>query len=1015
MHSLGTTASRLETRLARIADRCAVVVFGVGVLVVVGWIFGVVALQRVLPGQASMKFNTALGFVLAGTALWLRSQRELRIGLSLLVAVLGALSLGESLTERNFGIDQLVVRDLATVASTSPPGRMSQATAFCFVLSGMALGLIGVGRAAAKRVAEALALSIGVVGSFALMGYLLGAQGLYRVPGFFSVALHTAAAFVVLAAGLLCATRDGALALLLRSWSNYRVLWLGFGVPTFLLAVIGFVSAARLQSIEENLDILVGIARSRDAAAPEIKASGRDEELQPVAVAAVEARVAIAQREAQNSRSLPLILLAFGVILALVTGSAVVWTVANRETVLLESEERHTLVENAVNDGLWDWNLLTHEDYLSPRWKEILGYANDELPNVESSFFDLIHPDDKATVNEALRQHLEEHQPYSVEFRLRSKDGGYCGVLARGKAVFDASGRPIRMLGSITDITERQRAAAALRESEERFRIMFEQAAIGVAQVDSLTGRLLRVNSKYCEMMGYAPDELLQFDFMRLTLPDDLGPNLAAIEQLRSGALREFTLEKRLIRKDGTPFWVNLSVSAMWPPGSPPSQHIAVIDDIQERKLAEAERRSLHETLERSVAERTKQLRDTLDELTRAKDAAEAGSRAKSAFLANMSHEIRTPLNAVIGFTELVLGTPLRADQRDYLALVQSSGESLLNVINDVLDFSKIEADRLDLELIPFDHTELLDNAMKSFNLRCLQKNLKCSCRIDHDVPVVLTGDAGRLRQVLTNLVGNAIKFTEHGEVAVVVTIESSMDHTVALRYSVRDTGIGISTDKVERVFQPFEQADLSTSRRFGGTGLGLAISSRLVEMMGGRIWVESQEGHGSTFHFTAQFGVPHEPSSATRPNEESTISEPGQDGTVAKSNLPAMRPLKILLAEDSLMNQKLTISLMTKYGHHLNIANNGCEAFAMWQQADYDLILMDVQMPEMDGLEATRLIRAREQQSGRHIPIIAVTAHSLKGDRERCLESGMDDYAAKPIRIDELLAAIQRVLGVAS
>ena len=699
---------------------------------------------------------------------------------------------------------------------------------------------------------------------------------------------------------------------------------------------------------------------------------------------------------------------------------------------------------------------------------------------------------------------MESGEPVlGLEEKETWPDGRTTWVTTSKLPLRDEEGEIVGTFGVSRDITQQQEALNALQKSERQNRLIVDTALDAFVAMDA-TGVIVDWNPQAEATFGWGRHEALGEDLAKTIIPekyrDQHTEGLKRYLETGEQKVLQRRLELTAIHRNGTEFPVEMTISPIADDDS--TLFAAFIHDISKRKKSERE-------------------------LRESKESAESANRAKSDFLANMSHEIRTPMNAIIGMTELVLDMELTQSQRDYLSMVRGSAESLLTLINDILDFSKIEAGKLELDAVTFSLRECLGDTLKSLALRAHREELELACHIDPTVPDWLIGDPARLRQIVVNLVGNAIKFTEQGEVVVHTDVDEQSDGSVLLHFAVTDTGIGIPPEKIKTVFGAFEQADTSTTRRYGGTGLGLAICARLSRLMKGTVWAESELGKGSTFHFSVRLGLADSPpkpvekrivqgnrvlvvdDNATnrlildemlrnwgievtsvesvdealaalqtagetekpyqlvlsdvhmpdrdgfdlaqqmhddgsmaeavvmmltsgdrsgdiakcrdlgvaaylrKPVKQSELfdvlvkalavdgmdeSEPGGLSGDQKTDV-TLPPLRVLLAEDSVVNQKLALALLNKWGLTVSVAQNGVEALGLATTQDFDLVLMDVQMPEMDGLEATRQIRAHEADSSRHLPIIAMTAHAMTGDREECLAAGMDSYVSKPVR----------------
>ncbi len=533
------------------------------------------------------------------------------------------------------------------------------------------------------------------------------------------------------------------------------------------------------------------------------------------------------------------------------------------------------------------------------------------------------------------------------------------------------------LAASIEGIIARIKAEEALRESERRYHELADLLPQTIYELDA-QGNIVFANSSGLEIFGYTQADLMKgMHFLDAVVPEDRERMMENFRVSFGQSLRprQYAAEYRMLRKDGSTFPAVVYPAPIVREGKVVGQR-GIITDISERKQDEKV-------------------------LLLAKEAAEEAAKAKAEFLANMSHEIRTPMNAVIGLTDLLLSSNLDTEQREYVETIRSSGDALLAIINDILDFSKIESGRMGLENQAFDLRSFAEETLYLMASSATEKGLSLAYWIDESVPKVIISDSTRLRQILINLLSNAVKFTEKGDV--VLSIDAAMwkDGRFELHFSVKDMGIGIPSNRIDELFLSFSQVDMSTTRRYGGTGLGLAISKRLVEILGGKIWVESKLGKGSTFHFTIPVEVP---SSTVRMPDKKEVPKKPQSNIQCDAHVD----MRILLAEDNEVNKKVVSQMLKKLGYRADMASNGLEVLKALERQAYDLVLMDIQMPEMDGLETARQIRkcwpAAEQPR-----IIALTAYAMEGDRERCLESGMDGYMAKPVKMEDLRSALGR------
>jgi PAS domain S-box-containing protein len=643
------------------------------------------------------------------------------------------------------------------------------------------------------------------------------------------------------------------------------------------------------------------------------------------------------------------------------------------EEALLASEERYTLVARGANDGIWDWDLRTNIVYYSPRYMEILGHTPGETQQLLDEWTKRIHPDDAETAIRANKRCADgEIDNFSVEYRMRHKDGTYRWIHGRGASLKDERGVVIRMAGTHTDITRRKRDEEALRESQDQLAKIFRYTPVGIAITTRRDGRLIDINETGARMLGHAKSDIMGRLATEIGLwlrQEDRDGFLA--EMARGGSI--FGKELELRHKNGSSVIVLYSAVPNHAYGEP--CFLSVLVDITERKAME-------------------------QALRRSKEIAETANKAKSEFLSTMSHEIRTPMNTILGMVDVLSATTLTTDQAHAIKAIELAGGNLLALLNDILDLSQIEAGGMIMEEKPCDILELARQLVSMMRPDAARKNLELRLETHGALPPRLYCCPDRIRQILVNLLGNALKFTQHGEIVLEVGRQEDEGDSPRLRLAVRDTGIGIPADKQALIFDRFTQLNASANRQFGGVGLGLAICKKLTEMMGGRLRVESSQDHGSTFTLTLPL----------RPAPNQSAASPPQGAPRTSSPTEAT----VLLVEDSPTNAEVMRLMLEDTPFALTWAPSGQAALAALDDKPFDIILMDVEMPGMDGYQTTEALRRQEQELGRpRTPVVALTAHAFEEHRQRSFDAGCDDFQVKPIPKARLVATLETWLAL--
>ncbi|MCX6670020.1 MAG: PAS domain S-box protein [Methanothrix sp.] len=648
---------------------------------------------------------------------------------------------------------------------------------------------------------------------------------------------------------------------------------------------------------------------------------------------------------------------------------------------LKESKDFLDKIINSIGDPIFVKDRQHRLVLVNDAACKLFGRPREEI--VGQTAYDLFPTKEMAEISWEKDEEVFKTGKENVNEETNTYAPGMTRTVLVKKTLYQDKAKNKFLVGVTRDITDRKKAEEDLRDTTNFLADIIDFLPDATLVIDK-TGRVIAWNHAMEAMTGIKASDILGKGDYEYSEPF-YGERRPILINLVLQPQKEIEdkydhIERRGGALEGEAYMPNMKGGAVYLYGK-----AAVLYDPSGEVFGAIE--SIRDITDRKHAE---------EELQKAKDAAEKAAEAKAEFLANMSHEIRTPLNAVVGLTGLLLSADLTAEQRDYIETIRSSGNSLLAAINDILDFSKIEGGKMEIETQPFDMQSCLKASLDLVAAKAAEKRIALSYRFEDNVPLTVMGDVTRLRQVLVNLLSNAVKFTDSGEVAVLVAAKMLDFRQYEIHFAVKDTGIGIPGDRLDRLFQSFSQIDSSTTRKYGGTGLGLAISKRLVELMGGRVWAESAPGKGSAFHFTI----------LVKPANIESIKSgaaSGQPQALQRSN--RTKPLRILLAEDNDVNQKVALQMLKRLGYHADVAANGLEVLKALESQPYDVILMDIQMPEMDGIDAAQRIRERWPNGPK---IVAITALALEGDRERLIQAGMDDYISKPIQIEELQSALE-------